>query len=88
MGTVLLNVSAILAGHGWWRHPRRRGGRRLEHTWRSIGPIMRLRWGVPETSSVSPHSSLGLGVWRGGDITLLTHLTVIPLSFQSGTNKR
>lgn len=48
---------------------------------------MRLRWRVPETCSVSPHSSLGLGVWRGGDITLLTHLTVIPLSFQFGTKK-
>lgn len=96
MGPVLLNVSTILAGYWWWRHPGWRGGRWLEHTcwwgritlwWGSIGPIMRLRWGVPKSSRVSPHSSLGLGVWRGGNITLLTHPTVIPLSFQSGTKK-
>lgn len=96
MGPVLLNVSTILAGYWGWRHPRRRRGRRLEHTcrrggvalwWRSIHTIMRLRWGIPKTCRVSPHSSLGLGVWRGGNITLLTHPTVIPLSFQSGTTK-
>ncbi len=63
----------------------RRGGVAL---WRrSIHTIMRLRWGVPKTCRVSPHSSLSLGVWRGGNITLLTHPTVIPLSFQSGTKK-
>lgn len=96
MSPILLNVSTILAGYWWWRHPRRRGGRRLEHTcrggrvalWRrSIGAIMRLRWGVPKPCRVSPHSRLGLGVWRGGNITLLTHPTVIRFSFQSGTKK-